>query len=89
MATYISSTDLARSLSDVLNRVRYRGEEFLVERNGDVIAALAPAPGTLGSTPRELASRLQDLRMPDDDFAADLEQIRASQGRLPQNPWDS
>jgi hypothetical protein len=30
----ISATELARKLGDVLGRVRYRGESFIVERNG-------------------------------------------------------
>ena len=35
METRITPTELARSLSDVLNRVRYRGERFRIERNGE------------------------------------------------------
>ncbi len=30
----LSATQLAHSLSDVLNRVQYNGERFTVERNG-------------------------------------------------------
>ena len=40
----ISSTQLARKLGDILGRVRYRGESFVVERNGDPFARLVPGP---------------------------------------------
>jgi prevent-host-death family protein len=40
----ISATELARRLGDILGRVRYRGDSFLVERNGEPVARLA-APG--------------------------------------------
>ena len=48
METKITATDLAKSLSDVLNRVRYRGERFLVERNGEPVAAVLPVAGVWG-----------------------------------------
>ena len=38
----ISATELARALGDVLARVRYRQESFVVERNGKPIARLSP-----------------------------------------------
>ncbi len=38
MELRISVTDLARRLGDVLGRVRYRGDSFLVERNGALVA---------------------------------------------------
>ncbi|MFN0071262.1 MAG: type II toxin-antitoxin system prevent-host-death family antitoxin [Chloroflexota bacterium] len=39
--TKITATELARNLSDVLNRARYRGEHFIVERNGEPIVTIA------------------------------------------------
>jgi antitoxin (DNA-binding transcriptional repressor) of toxin-antitoxin stability system len=40
MATKITATELARNLSDILNRVRYKGESFEVVRGGETIAEL-------------------------------------------------
>ena len=89
MVTRITATQLAKSLSDILNRIRYRGERFLVERNGEAVASLGPAPPTAGITARQLVSRLKDVSMPGDGFADDLEAIQASQPRVGAPPWDA
>jgi antitoxin (DNA-binding transcriptional repressor) of toxin-antitoxin stability system len=49
----ISATDLARTLRAVLDRVRYRGDSFLVERHGAAVARLVPVPGTATGSVRE------------------------------------
>src|SRR6266849_5110063 len=43
MERVISATALARRLGDVLGRIRYRGESFVIERNGVAVARLIPA----------------------------------------------
>jgi prevent-host-death family protein len=43
MDTTISATELSRRMSDILNRVKYGGERFVVQRNGESIALLQPA----------------------------------------------
>ena len=86
--THITATELARSLSDVLNRVRYRGERFVVERNGEPVAFIDPATARKGRTGRELAKLIGHLQIPE-GFADDLEAIHAAQG-LPQiREWPS
>jgi prevent-host-death family protein len=88
METKITATELARSLSDILNRVRYRGERFLIERNGEPVATLTPAaPMSGGITMRELVALLKDLGSPDEDFADDLEAIHSSQTKVGDPPW--
>ena len=42
MATNLSATQLARNLSDILNRVKYNDEAFVIMRNGEAVATLAP-----------------------------------------------
>ena len=79
METRITATEFAKSLSDVLNRVRYRRETFLIERNGEPVASLAPAGPAAGITIRQLADHLRDIPMPGDGFADDLEAIQSSQ----------
>lgn len=44
MERRISATELARRLGDILGRVRYRGDSFVIERNGDPVARLVPLP---------------------------------------------
>ena len=43
--TRISSTELARSIGEILGRLRYGGESFIVEKNGEPVAVLRPYPG--------------------------------------------
>ena len=82
MPTTITATELARSLSDILNRVRYRNERFIVQRNGETIATIAPpepAEPVRGVMLHEALRKLGDLEMPGDGFADDLEEIQANQ----------
>lgn len=87
METRITATELAKSLSDVLNRVRYRGEKFLIVRNGEPIATMGPAAPVPGITLRELLTLLKDLGSPDEDFADDLGAIHSSQPKVSDPAW--
>lgn len=89
MDARISSTELARNLSDLLNRVRYRGESFVILRNGEEVGVLRPVTGRSGATLRELVRRIEEGGFPDDDFVADLEAVRRDQPRMPEEPWTS
>ena len=44
METMITATTLANNLSDVLDRVKERGERFVVEQNGERVATIIPSP---------------------------------------------
>jgi prevent-host-death family protein len=83
----ISATELARTLGDVLARVRYRGDTFVVERNGTTVARLVPAvegsPGTLG----EAIAAWRAASDPDPEFADILEWVNR-QDQPPENPWE-
>ncbi len=78
METRITATELSRKLSDVLNRVHYRRERFVVERNGEPIATLAPTVHS-NVTFEDLVELLKNAPRPDDRFADDLELIQADQ----------
>ena len=81
METKITATELSRTLSDILSRVRYRGERFLIERNGEPVATLSPATPMSTISLGELLARLGDLSLPGEGFADDLETIQAGQPR--------
>lgn len=87
MATRISATELARTLSDVLNRVA-GGEEIEVIRNGAPVASIAP-PRPQFIPIERLIAILEDAPSPDADFAADLDAIRRESGPLAEDPWPS
>ena len=89
METTITATELSRSLSDILSRVRYRGERFMIQRNGDIVATLVPVEQPKRMTFRELAELMEKLPWPLEGFADDLEEIQASQPRIGEPPkWD-
>ena len=83
----ISASELARRLGDILGRVRYRGEAFVIERHDTPIARIGPVPGATRATARDAAAAW--LASPaDTDFADDIERAGRAD-RPPRNPWDS
>jgi tRNA(fMet)-specific endonuclease VapC len=68
----------------VLNRVRYRGERFVVERNGEPIATLEATAAPRDRMLREAVALLRDVPRPDDGFADDLEWVQAHQPPMPE-----
>jgi antitoxin (DNA-binding transcriptional repressor) of toxin-antitoxin stability system len=89
MSTTVTSTEAARNLSDLLNRARYRGESFVIQRGGEEVARLEPPLPRSRVTLRGLVELLATLEPPDPDFWKDLEDIRANQPPLPEDPWGS
>ena len=90
MEKKITATELAKSLSDILSRVHYQGETFVIERNGETVATLAPPESRTQVTFGELISRLKERHAPLEGFADDLEEIQASQPKVgPPPSWDS
>lgn len=83
----ISATELAKNLSDILNRIRYRRESFVVERNGEPVASLGPIGAQRGISVRDLIVQLGDLTVPGDGFADDLEAIQAAQPAAEAPAW--
>ena len=88
----LTATEVARRFADVLNRVAYRRESFVVVRGKRPIAELRPLPvGTrLADVPAVLAAlpRLEPAEA--DAFAADLDAARAELASLEAtDPWAS
>ncbi len=84
----ISATELARRLGDVLGRVRYRGDSFVVERNGDAVARLVPLPSGSATSLREALTAWRSAGEPEGAFADDLEGVGGAD-RPPEDPWGS
>jgi antitoxin (DNA-binding transcriptional repressor) of toxin-antitoxin stability system len=84
----ISATELARKLGDVLGRVRYRGDSFLVERSGAAVARLVPVPGAAAGSVRDALAAWRAAGMPDPEFAELLERVGATD-RPPDDAWAS
>ena len=85
----ISATELARSLGDVLARVCYRRDSFVIERNGKPVARMVPIEHA--NTDVTLAEALAAWCQGSGDdrtLADDLARIGAAD-RPPDNLWAS
>ncbi|MBI4201995.1 MAG: hypothetical protein HY532_02615 [Chloroflexi bacterium] len=89
MQTRITATELARNLSDILNRVRYKGERFVEVRKEEVVAVIEPVEPMKHSTLGDLIKFLKETPLPDPDFARDVEAGIAAQGKATFPEWPS
>jgi antitoxin (DNA-binding transcriptional repressor) of toxin-antitoxin stability system len=87
MTTHVSATKAVRSFSDILNRIRYRAEEFVVERGGEPVCRMTPAAPVKRLSLRDLAALLREIPEPDSAYASGVRRAARSQRRLPQSPW--
>ena len=88
MTTLVTATELARKLGDLLSRVRYRHESFVVERNGKPIARVVPAEDRPQAALADVLAAWSAAAPADPAFAADLKKVGAAD-RPPKNPWAS
>ena len=84
----ISATELARRLGDVLGKIRYLGDTFVVEKSGDPVARITPYPGAFTTTLREALSAWRQAGGPDPELADALERV-GSADRAPEDIWGS
>jgi antitoxin (DNA-binding transcriptional repressor) of toxin-antitoxin stability system len=90
MPERVTIAQLSEHLADLLTRVREKGESFSIEREGSVIATLAPAgDGAKANSWREFVERYRELPRPDDEFADDLDAIHSAQGPAKPPSWPS
>lgn len=86
VARRVSATEASRNFSELLNRIRYRGEIFIVTRGGQPICELRPASLTL-FTGADLVTLLRSLPAVDEDYLSALEETARNQPLLPESPW--
>jgi prevent-host-death family protein len=86
MESNISATEAVRRFSDILNRVRYRGDEFTIERGGEPVCRIIPA-GIRRLTVAELAEVLATAPAPDPEFLDEVEALSRNQPRVPDAAW--
>lgn len=87
MESTISATELSRRLLDILHRVKNGGERFVIQHDGEAVAAIGPVTRIAGTTWEEFSAKVPDLEPPGEGFADDLEAIRASQGVAEMPEW--
>ncbi len=86
-ARRVSATEAARNFSEILNRVRYRGERFLIERGGVTIGELRPA-APVSFTGKDFQSLMRSLPPVDEEYLTVVEEIARRQPQLPESPWE-
>ena len=87
-AKRISAAHAARSFSEILNRVKYRGESFLVERNQEPICRIEPVIKRQPLTTDSLAEFWKSLPRPDPEYMNDLQEIHGLFRKLPKSAWE-
>jgi len=87
MESKISATRAARRFSDLVNRVRYRGDTFVIERGGEAVCRISPA-GPTRCTGADLVGFFSSLPRPDAGYLDDLAAVARQQEALPVSPWE-
>ena len=83
MEKHISATRAVRDFSEVLNTIKFKGVQYIIERGGKPIATMKSIdekiePMTLGQL-KFLLKKLPRLEEELDAFATDLEEISINQ----------
>jgi len=86
MKNTYSATQAARNFSDILNRIRYRGEEFVIERGGEPVCRIVPA-APFSATGGELKAFFSKIPKPDKEFWDVVADVVKNQPLMPQSPW--
>ena len=91
MDQLISVTEASRNFSDVINRVYYQGQTYLLTRGGTIVAQLTGTGRTLSAS--EMLARWEKRpRLDPEDAAAwelDLAELRATVPAPEDSAWDS
>lgn len=86
MKVRISKTEAARTIFELMNRVRYRGESFIVERGGKPVCEILQARPARFSG-EGLADLLRSLPKPDEEHLALVEMLTAKQSPVAESRW--
>ena len=84
----ISATEAARSFSELLDRISYRGESFVIERGGEAVCEMSHVkPARFTGT--DLLSLLYSLPKPDSGYWDALAEATKQRQSVPESPWES
>jgi len=87
METKITPDELAERLTAVLEQINATGERFIIERDGQRLAELAPPTNHPSPTVADFFALLDRLPRPDDRFADDLALVQATQPLAESPEW--
>jgi antitoxin (DNA-binding transcriptional repressor) of toxin-antitoxin stability system len=84
----VSATEAARSFSELLDRVYYRGETFVIVRGGEPVCEMSHvAPPRF--TGADFLTLLHSLPKPDLGYWDAVEDRTKQTPAVPESPWDS
>jgi antitoxin (DNA-binding transcriptional repressor) of toxin-antitoxin stability system len=83
----ISATEAARSFSELLDRVCYRGETFVIERGGEPVCEMSHVKA-LHFSGADVLALLQSLPKPDPGYWHALEDATRQTPTVPDSPWE-
>jgi len=93
LAKRLTVTQAVRNFSEILGRVRFKGERFILVKGGRPVAELGPTDLADVVRLKDLAAILDALPHLDpedaDRFARELESGRVASGPIPAAPWGS
>jgi prevent-host-death family protein len=81
----ISATEAARKFSDLVNRVYYKAEVFVVERGGEPVGQISPV-GAAKFTGADFVELLSSLPRPDAGYLDLLKELNRSQQPVEGDP---
>jgi antitoxin (DNA-binding transcriptional repressor) of toxin-antitoxin stability system len=83
-----SATEAARSFSELLDRVCYRGETFVIERGGEPVCEMSHVtpPRFTGA---DFSTLLHSLPKPDPGYWEAVEKKTKQTPAVPESPWES
>jgi len=83
----ISATEAARTFSELLDRVCYRGETFVIERGGEPVCEVSHVkPPRFTGT--DLLALLNSLPRPDTAFWTAVDEATREKPKVPDSPWE-
>lgn len=82
----ISVTDAARNFADCVNRARYQGAIFVLQKNGIPVARIVPAaqkPQRGQEVAAALGKAVEQVHLAEDEATSWLHDLEQSRGSLP------
>ena len=83
----ISATEAARTFSELLDRVCYRGETFVIERDGKPVCEMSHVK-LLRFTGTDFLTLLHSLPKPDPGFWDAVKDATRHAATVPESPWE-
>ncbi len=83
----VTATEAAKKFSEILNRVAYKGDSFVVERRGRPLCEIAPIRAKKLKT-RDLVKLLKSGLHPDEEYLKIEDEIVRNRQPVAPSPWD-